>query len=83
MLYFLVLALVIAVVVFVANSKSRNKAEGLKEPYLKKYQSNEELFSNNAFLCLVFTQLTEGNQLSYKDINEAFEVMAVMEATEK
>lgn len=81
MLYVLVIAVAIAVGVFVANSKSRIKAAQLKNSYLKSYMTNEELFSQNDFLSIIFTQLENGNQVAAKDIKEAFDVMARMEAS--
>ncbi|GMM87226.1 MULTISPECIES: hypothetical protein [Vibrio] len=83
MLYILVLAIAIAIVVFVANSKNRNKAAELKDSYLKRYTGNEELFSHNDFLNIIFTQLSQGNRVSVKDINEAFDIMTTMEADTK
>jgi len=80
MLYVLVLAIAIAVGVFVANSKNRIKAETIKDTYLKRYKSNEELFSNNDFLSVIHTQLTQGNRIAQKDINEAFKIMTALEA---
>lgn len=81
MLYILALAVAIAIVVFIANSKNRMKAEQLKDSYLKRYTSNEERFSQNDFLSVVFTQLEKGNRVATKDINEAFDVMAKVEAS--
>ncbi len=78
MLYILVLAIALAIVVFVANSKNRMKAEQLKDSYLKRYASNEELFNQNDFLSIVFAQLEKGNRVAVKDIEEALDVMTMM-----
>lgn len=81
MLYILVLAVAVAIVVFASNSKNSMKAEQLKGLYLKRYASNEELFNQNDFLSVVFTQLEKGNRVAAKDIKEAFGVMAMMEVS--
>jgi len=83
MLYILALAIAIAIVVFIANSKNRTKAEQLKNSYLKRYESNAGQFSQNDFLSVVFTQLESGNRVAAKDIKEAFDIMAKVEASPK
>lgn len=83
MLYILVLAIALAIVVFVANSKNRMKAAQLKDSYLKRYASNEELFNQNDFLSIVFAQLDKGNRVAVKDIEEALDVMTMMESSHK
>ncbi|CAH7100680.1 conserved hypothetical protein [Vibrio chagasii] len=55
------------------------KADGLKEAYINKYVSNEDLFRKNAFLGGVFTQLAAGKPVPLKELNEAFNTMALME----
>ena len=83
MLYILVLAIALAIVVFVANSKNRMKAEQLKDSYLKRYASNGELFNQNDFLNIVSAQLEKGNRVAVKDIEEALDVMTMMESSHK
>jgi len=74
-----ILVLVLLCLPRLESATDKAKSVGLKETYINRYTSNEEVFRHNPFLSHVFQQLCLGNHVELKDLNEAFSTMAIME----